>query len=231
MRKFLRLSVCAVGVLFGSNFQAYGQGVQYVEPSRPYSSSAFLADAGKNKVDLSGGKVTVPLITWAADGVTVLANGGLAPDAKSDLATAMGLPVELEVIDQFDEQVRRYLAGDTPFLRGTVGMISLAAEALKAAGPDFEPIVVMQLSWSTGADGFVAKGIRDLSDLKGKSIVVQAAGPHVDLVQVLLEDAGLKAGEVDVRFVSDITYNPAAGDKVTDPASAFRADDSLAGAA
>ncbi len=231
MRKLFRLSACAVSALCLTNFHAHSQDVSYVEPARPYSSSAFLDGLEKKKVDLTGGKVTVPLITWAADGITVLANGGLAPDAKSDLAKAVGLPVELEVIDQFDEQVRRYLAGETPFLRGTVGMISLAAEALKAAGPDYEPIVIMQLSWSTGADGFVAKDIKDLSDLKGKSIVVQAAGPHVDLVQVLLEDAGLKASDVDVRFVSDITYNPAAGDRITDPASAFREDASLSGAA
>ncbi|MEM1294598.1 MAG: hypothetical protein AAGH89_04490, partial [Verrucomicrobiota bacterium] len=45
--------------------------VVYVEPARPYSSSDFLKSAKPGKVDLSRGVVDIPLITWAADGVTV----------------------------------------------------------------------------------------------------------------------------------------------------------------
>ena len=37
-----------------------------------------------------------------------------------------------------------------------MGMINLAAEGLTAINPDLEPMVIVQLSWSTGADGFVA---------------------------------------------------------------------------
>jgi len=45
----------------------------------------------------------VPLITWAADGVTVSANGGLAPNPNSSLARAVKMPLQLEVVDDFDE--------------------------------------------------------------------------------------------------------------------------------
>lgn len=207
--------------------------VVYVEPARPYSSSAFLKSAKPGKVELSRGVVDIPLITWAADGVTVASNGGLKPTSDSALAKAMGVTANLELVDNFDQQVANYISGQSPFLRGTAGMINLASESLHALGPDYAPVVIFQLSWSTGADGFVAKDIKTLSELKGKTIVVQASGPHTDLVQVLLQDAGLEPGDVEIKYVSEITYNPdvATDGKAHDPASAFRADSSLAGAA
>jgi len=207
--------------------------VAYVEPARPYSSTPLLKSAKPGKVDLSRGSLTIPLLTWAADGVTVASNGGLDPKSDSALAKAMGVTAKLAVVDQFDQQVADYISGKSPFLRGTAGMINLASEALTALGPDYAPVVIFQLSWSTGADGFVAKDITALSDLKGKTIVVQASGPHVDLVQVLLEDAGLQPDDVTLKFVSEITYNPdvAADGRAHDPASAFREDSSVSGAA
>lgn len=207
--------------------------VNYVEPAKPYSASPFLKEVKPGKVDLSRGSVNIPLITWAADGVTVSSNDGLAPNANSALAKAMGVTANLELVDNFDQQVENYVSGQSPFLRGTAGMINLVTEAVSSFGADYEPVVIFQLSWSTGADGFVAKGIEDLSDLKGKSIVVQASGPHADLVQVLLEDAGLAPGDVEIKYVSEITYNEevAADGRAHDPASAFREDSSLAGAA
>lgn len=207
--------------------------VVYVEPAKPYKNSTFLKAAKPGKVDLSRGGVQIPMITWAADGVTVSSNGGTKPNPESALAKAMGVSAELELVDNFDTQVKNYVTGKSPFLRGTAGMINLASEALTSLGPDYAPVVIFQLSWSTGADGFVAKDVENLSNLKGKSIVVQASGPHVDLVQVLLEDAGLKPGDVTIKYVSEITYNPdvAADGKVHDPAGAFREDTSLSGAA
>ncbi|MEM6915583.1 MAG: hypothetical protein AAF491_03360 [Verrucomicrobiota bacterium] len=207
--------------------------VAYVEPTRPYSASPFLKDVKPGKVDLTRGEVNIPLITWAADGVTVSSNEGMKPNSNSALAKAMGVNANLELVDNFDLQVENYISGKSPFLRGTVGMINLVSEAVSEFGPDYEPVVILQLSWSTGADGFVAKGIENLSDLKGKSIVVQASGPHVDLVQVLLEDAGLDPGDVELKYVSEITFNEevAADGRAHDPASAFREDSSLAGAA
>jgi outer membrane protein OmpA-like peptidoglycan-associated protein len=209
------------------------QPVDYVEPAKPYKSAAFLKGAKAQPVDLTRGTLRVPLITWAADGVTVSGNGGLAANPNSALARAVKMPVQLEVVDDFDEQVKNYIGGKTPFLRGTVGMIALAAEALTGIDRGLEPVVIVQLSWSTGADGFVAKNIKSLAELKGKTIVLQQNGPHVDLVQVLLQDAGLKPGEVNLKYVRDITVNPKApkDGKVHDPANALRNDASLTAAA
>ena len=202
--------------------------VNYVEPAKPFSSStAFNTHMG----NVNDGPVAIPIITWAADGVTVTANDGVDQSSDSKLAKALGHPVSLAVKDDFEEQVRDYISGKTPFLRGTVGMIDLASEALAKKDAKLAPVVIMQISWSTGADGFVAKDIKTLSDLKGKTIVVQQNGPHVDLVQVLLQDAGLQPGDVTIKYVKDISFNPKSGkDVANDPANALRNDPSLTGA-
>ncbi len=207
---------------------AAGKPVNYVEPAKPFAASrAFEGPVGR----VTDGRLVIPIITWAADGVTVAANNGLEASTDSKLAKALGRPVSLALKDDFEEQIRDYVSGKTPFLRGTVGMIDLASEALARKDPRLAPVVIMQISWSTGADGFVAKGIKTLFDLKGKTIVVQQNGPHVDLVQVLLLDAGLQPGDVTIKYVKDISFNPKSGtDAANDPASALRNDPSLTGA-
>lgn len=222
----------AAALVIGVGTAALAQDIDYLEPSKPYKSAPYLKELKSQKVDASKG-LKVPLITWAADGVTVAANGGLAANPGSRLAKAVGKPVELKVTDDFDEQVTNYILGESPFLRGTVGMINLVGEALKEKDPGLEPVVIFQLSWSTGADGFVAKDLKTLDQLKGKTIVVQLNGPHVDLLRVLLEDAGLGPKDVTIKFVQEITFNPtaAADGLVHDPANALRKDKSLSGAA
>ena len=118
---------------------------------------AVFEGAHKAPVDANG-TILIPLITWAADGVTVSANNGLEPNPNSALARALGHPVKLEVTDDFDKQVQNYVSGKSPFLRGTADMIALVSQALKNADPALEPVVIFQLSTSTGADGFVATG-------------------------------------------------------------------------
>jgi outer membrane protein OmpA-like peptidoglycan-associated protein len=207
--------------------------VDYVQPPQPYKTAPFLKTIKKGPVDLSSKTLQIPMITWAADGVTILANNGFEANPNSNLAKALGMNAKLSLVDDFDKQVQDYITGKSPFLRGTMGMVNHVSEALTDLDPALAPVIVVQLSWSTGADGFVGKGIKNLSELKGKTIVIQAGGPHIDLLQVLLEDAGLKAGDVNVKYVSEITLNPdvAKDGKAHDPASALRNDPNLAGAA
>jgi hypothetical protein len=205
--------------------------VDYVEPYRPFGASPAVKDTTKGQVDPTR-TLLVPLITWAADGVTVNANGGLAPNPNSPLARALGVPVQLEVIDDFDKQVANYISGKSAFLRGTADMIALAAEALKQKDPGLEPVVFLQLSTSTGADGFVGVGLEKLEDLKGKTIVTQRNGPHLSLLGNMLKDAGLKPADVTLKYVREITAPPKRDAKAPaiDPANALRRDSTLAGA-
>ena len=74
--------------LLGFAAVALAAEVAYREPTKPYKDSAFLKSAKAQPVDLGRGTLRVPLITWAADGVTVSANGGLAANPNSALARA-----------------------------------------------------------------------------------------------------------------------------------------------
>ena len=67
---------------------------------------------------------------------------------------------------------------------------------------------MLQLSTSTGADGFVAKNLASLADLKGKTLVTQINGPHLSLIGNMLKDAGLQPGDVQIKFVKQITADP-----------------------
>ncbi len=175
---------------------------------------------------VKSGTLRLPLITWGADIATIAANGGRKTAKGSPLA-AEGLAVELFREDDFTEQLKKYITGGTPFLRGTLGMVNQAVE-LFAKDPALQPVVIYQLSWSTGGDTLtVRSSIKRPADLKGKTIVLQRYGPHVDYLDRILRDAGLRFSDVKVKWVSQLTLPPEATNAAVDPASAMRADPSV----
>src|SRR5439155_20616734 len=132
--------------------------------------------------------VRVPFITWGGDLPTIVANGGLATRAGS-IYKELGLSLELSKQDDFVKQVEDYLAGRSPYLRGTAGMIHCAAEAL-SKDRRTQPVVILQLTWSTGGDCLVVRpGLNRIGDLKGKPIALQQYSPHIGYMDVLLRDA------------------------------------------
>ena len=95
-----------------------------------------------------GGSVQVPYILWGGDVATFLANGDLKTKPGS-IFQLSGLDVQLVQGDDFVGQVKNYLHGKSPFLRGTMHMIGLAGEVL-GSDPRTKPVVIMQMSWSAG---------------------------------------------------------------------------------
>ncbi len=152
-----------------------------------------------------GGPVQVPLITWGADIATIHANGNSLATAAGSLFAAEGLNLKLARQDSFPRQVESYLRGESPYLRGTMGMISLASEVLNR-DPRTKPVVIYQLSWSEGGDALVVgPDIRQASDLRAKRIALQAYGPHVGYLAKILKDAGIGLSEVTLRWLPDLT--------------------------
>ncbi|MEL6465188.1 MAG: ABC transporter substrate-binding protein [Pseudomonadota bacterium] len=146
---------------------------------------------------------SMPLIAWGADGVVAYANGASLENDGGLLGDA-GLPLTLAVVDSFEAQLTSYLACETPYLRGTLGMLAAAAP-VTAADPRTEQIVFFKHSFSAG-DGIVAaEGIARISDLSGKRIAIQANGPHVDFVGRILSDGGLSFDDVEIVWVEDLT--------------------------
>ena len=164
--------------------------------------------------------LVVPYITWGGEAALFHANGGV----KTQPGTIMekqGLNIELVPGDNFQQQVRDYLSGKTPILRGTFRMIAQASEVI---GRDArtKPVVFGQLTWSAG-DHFVGRStIRKISDLNGKKIAIQKGGPHVGMLYDMLKTARLSKSNVQIVWVEELT-----GAK--GPAERFRNDSTIAG--
>ena len=71
----------------------------------------------------------IPFITWGGDVATFHANGGLTTRSGSTY-DRLGMKFKLTPGDDFVAQVKNYLSGQTPFLRGTMRMLGQASEVL-----------------------------------------------------------------------------------------------------
>ena len=192
--------LAALGALAASTFVASAHAaVQYIQ-SPPLTR---VVDTPVGAV--SGGTVQVPIITWGGDIATIYANGNAKATARDSIFGKAGLNLNLVREDVFAKQVGAYLSGRSPYLRGTMGMINMAAE-VASKDPRTKPVVIYQMTWSAGGDALVVKGgVKSARELKGKSVAVQAYGPHVDYLAKVLADAGLSMKDVNVKWVADIT--------------------------
>ncbi|MET0055316.1 MAG: hypothetical protein ABW108_10940, partial [Candidatus Thiodiazotropha sp. 6PLUC10] len=91
----------------------------------------------------AGSTIKLPLITWGGDIATILANGDARKTRQGSIFAKAGLSFELVREDVFANQVKSYMRGESPYLRGTLGMINMASELL-AADPRTKPVVVYQ---------------------------------------------------------------------------------------
>ncbi len=197
-------------------------GVEYLDPV-PMSR---LINVAPGSVDPAR-EVQVPLITWGGDVATILANGGRTTQPGS-IFHSKGLSLRLFREDNFQRAVEKVVAGETPYLRGTMDMVASALEALKDRGIDM--VAVYQLTWSTGGDTIVVRSdqVASPADLKGKSIGIQRAGPHMLYLSTVLKDAGLSLGDVQVRWLRELTAPPYdTGGVAVDPMTAMQRDPSL----
>lgn len=147
--------------------------------------------------------VSVPYITWGGDVATFLANGDLKTKSGSEFQK-LGLDMQLVAGDNFVDQVKNYISGKTPFLRGTVHMLGQASEVL-GSDPRTKPVIVLQLSWSAGDHVVARKEIRNLNDLKGKRVACQQGGPHVGLLYDSLTAAQISKDNVKIVWTKDLT--------------------------
>ncbi len=151
------------------------------------------------------GPTLVPVITWGGDLATLYANGNSRTTQAGSLFAKQGLQLNLKRQDVFAEQLKDYLRGKSPYLRGTLGMINSAADLLNK-DPRTKPVVIYQMTWSAGGDALVVKeGISSAKDLKGKTIAMQANGPHVDYAIRIIQDAGLDFSQVAIKWLPDLT--------------------------
>jgi ABC-type nitrate/sulfonate/bicarbonate transport system substrate-binding protein len=185
------------------------------------AQESFRDRVGDVKVaDVQKGDVLeVPYILWGGDVATFHANGGLETKDGTVFARE-GLKLKLTPGDDFVGQVKNYLSGKTPFLRGTMSMLGQASEVL-GADPRTKPVVFLQLTWSNGDHVVCRSSLKTLADLKGKKVALQKFGPHAGMLNDILNTAGLTWKDINVTWTDDVT-----GAK--GPAELFRKDPSIA---
>ncbi|MEN8128371.1 MAG: ABC transporter substrate-binding protein [Planctomycetota bacterium] len=164
--------------------------------------------------------INTGFILFGADIATFYANGGLKTQSDTIFAK-QGLDLNLVPGDDFVQQVRDYMEGKTPFLRGTFRMIGMASEVLNS-DPRTEPVMIVHLTYSLGDHMVVRPDIREIKDLKGKKIVFQRPGPHDGMVYDILESGQLDWDEVTIITAKDLFGTP------DSPAEIFKRDKSIA---
>ncbi len=171
-----------------------------------------------NVAPIQAGTLKVPYLTWGGDVATFHANGGLTTESGS-IYQGSGLQMKLVAGDDFVGQVKNYMTGKSPFLRGTMHMLGQASEVI-ASDPRTKPVVILQLSWSAGDHVVGRENIKTLNDLKGKKIACQQGGPHVGLLFDSLSAAQLTNKDVTIVWTKDLTGPEGA-------AELFRKDSSI----
>ncbi|MFH1077352.1 MAG: hypothetical protein V1753_11085, partial [Pseudomonadota bacterium] len=161
----------------------------------------------------------VPFITWGGDIATFYANGGLATKPGTIFAK-QGLNLKLVPGDDFIGQVRSYLAGDTPFLRGTFSMIGMASEVI-GSNPKTKGVVILQMTWSAGDHMVARPAIKTVDELRDKTIVLQKGGPHVGMLDDILKTARLDWKDINIIWADDLTAT------ANSPAEMFRKNSSI----
>jgi ABC-type nitrate/sulfonate/bicarbonate transport system substrate-binding protein len=157
----------------------------------------------------------VPFILWGGDIVTFQANGDLQTQPDSVFGQH-GLKLDLVPGDNFDDQLKAYFAGESPFLRGTFSMLGTKCDIL-GKDPRTKPVIFLQLTWSAGDHMVARAGLRTLADLKGAKVALQKDGPHVGMLDDILRTARLSWKDIQVEWTDDVT-----GEK--GPAELFKKD-------
>jgi outer membrane protein OmpA-like peptidoglycan-associated protein len=211
MKRFLSFYVILVSTIFiftGAGTMA--QSVQYLSP-KPLSQ---VLNTTLKPVSTSGA-IKVPLITWGGDIATILAE-------MDGTFKAKGLDVTLFREDDFKKQVQMCLAGETPYLRGTMGMINAASDAFRNSGTEL--VVIYQMTWSVGGDAMVVRSGKKLSNIK--TVGLQLYGPHMDYAANLFSKAG-RLNSVSFKWLSQLTISDRVGGAIIDPVTAFQESSDL----
>lgn len=212
--RFLSLSMFSIAVGIALSASCQSRATQKAD-AKTFESQ--LGDVKIGTVDTTGA-IQVPFITWGGDVATFVANGGLKT-TKDSIYGKSGLSLSLKAGDDFHAQVKDYLTGKSPYLRGTLGMLALASESINK-DPRTKPVIVLQMTWSAGDHIVSREGLKTLNQLKGKKVCLQKGGPHLTLLDDSLNAAGLKWDDVTVVWADNLT-----GEK--SPAEMFKKDSSI----
>jgi NitT/TauT family transport system substrate-binding protein len=166
---------------------------------------------------LKDNTVKFALNVWAGWAPIIFANEGFAPGKKWKAADGTEFKVELVLIDDPVAMRDAYAAGKVHIGWATLDMLPLFMEEL-AKDSRVMPRVPMQIDWSNGGDGIVARAdIKSINMLKGKTIVLAQNSPSQYFILNALIAAGIQPKDVTFKYTAT----------AFEAAAAFNADKSI----
>jgi outer membrane protein OmpA-like peptidoglycan-associated protein len=163
--------------------------------SQSYQTATPMSQRLSTSVTLKpvkSGTHPLPLIAWGGDIATIYGE-------TSGIFKNEGVEVTLYREDVLVKQVERCLAGETPYIRGTLGMINAASDAFRAHGVKL--VVFYGMTWSTGGDAMVSRSGKNLKNIK--TVAIQLDGPHMDYAANMFANAG-RLDQIQFKCVTDL---------------------------
>src|ERR1700684_2251321 len=157
---------------------------------------------------------------WAGWAPIILANNGFKAGKIWKTPSGKDFKVELILIDDPVAMRDAYAAGNVHVGWGTLDMVPLVMEALHKDSRVM-PRIYQQVDWSNGGDGIVVRdSVKNIADLRGKTVVLAQNSPSHFFVLNALINGGVQPSEVNFKFTQDAFQ----------AAAAFNADKKIAGA-
>ncbi len=145
----------------------------------------------------SNNAINVGICTWPGYGTAVEYNHGLTANDDSRFTTEFGIKVNLNVMDEFDVTRSALLSNQIDMVWATVDAFSSEAQDL-ATAPNYVKVTI-PTDCSDGGDVIVVtEEIKNVSDLRGKTIALAALSPSHSLLMNALEASGMTVRDVNI---------------------------------
>ncbi len=162
--------------------------------------------------------VRFALNVWAGWAPIVWANQGFQAGKEWVTPSGKKFKVELVLVDDPVAMRDAYATGNLHIGWATVDMLPLFLEELRKDSRVM-PRVFQQIDWSNGGDGIVGRGVENMGQLRGKTVVLAQNSPSHYFILNALVNAGLQPAEVQFKFTQDAFQ----------AAAAFNSDKSITG--
>lgn len=146
--------------------------------------------------------VVFALNVWAGWAPIVWANRGFDAGKEWVSPTGRKFKVKLVLIDDPVAMRDSYAAGEVHIGWATLDMMPLFMEELRKDSR-IMPRIYQQIDWSNGGDGIVGRGVNNIGELRGKTIVLAQNSPSHYFVLNALLNAGVQPSEVNFVFTQD----------------------------
>lgn len=139
--------------------------------------------------------IKIGVVTWGGYAGGQYFNEGFQASEKSRFYKDYGLNVEFIVNDDPEASLNAWKAGDIDLHWYTIDAFPTIIGGLK----DFNPVVLWQADWSRGGDAIVTRrGIKNVSELKGKKVAVAEMTPSHSFLLYLLEAGGMTVDDIQI---------------------------------